>query len=383
MQKKIIALAIAAAISTPAFADTTVYGVVDAAVARITATNQLSDTQVLSGGLSTSRFGFKNVSDIDGGMKAIINLEYGLDIAQSNTAAAGAAVNTSGVGAARQQMVALGGDFGTVAAGYLQTTGYDFGVKYDTVAGSTVSPLGNVTKGGGFLIGAVAGGARAPRALAYISPSFSGVTVAVNYSTSLDPTGTINAVGNLTQASVNPSHKNDIVMLSANYAEGAAAAGLVYTKLNNNWNNKAVPPVTSVSNTTEYALGGSYDFGVAKAFATYQSQTASPAAVASTTNKAYSLSAAIPAGPGAVVVSYAANKMVATAAGVATSARGETVAYVQDLSKTVTAYGAYTRMGQDTGTAAYSVANNLVAAGFGANTGGSSSMIAAGLRVKF
>ncbi len=54
---------------------------------------------------------------------------------------------------ARQQMLAVAGDFGTVATGYLQTTGYDWPVKFDPTAGSLVSPLQSMTKGANFLIG--------------------------------------------------------------------------------------------------------------------------------------------------------------------------------------------------------------------------------------
>jgi predicted porin len=370
MQKKIIALAIAAAISTPAFADTTVYGIVDAAVAHISAAGQQGDTQVLSGGLSTSRVGVKNVSDIDGGLKAVVVLEYALNTEQQQGGSTGGASTLSGIGAARQQMVALAGDFGTVASGYLQTTGYDFGVKYDPTAGSTVSPLGNVTKGGQFLIGTVATAARASRALAYISPNLSGVTLAANYSSGLSDT-----LGNLTLANNVPATKISAYLLSANYDGGALQVGGVYAKVSN------ASTVSAATNTTvatadakEYALGGSYDFGVAKAFATYQSRTA----LGASADKAESIGAAIPAGPGAVVLSYASNKR----ANANTSARGETIAYVQDLSKTVTAYGAYTRMSQDTGSQAYSVANNVVA-NANLTLGGSSSMVAAGLRVKF
>jgi len=57
MQKKLIALAVAAAFSAPAFADVTVYGIVDAAVANVSVTGMKSDLTVISGGLSTSRLG--------------------------------------------------------------------------------------------------------------------------------------------------------------------------------------------------------------------------------------------------------------------------------------------------------------------------------------
>ena len=133
-------------------------------------TGQKGDLLAISGGLSSSRLGVKAVEDLDNGMKAVAVIEYALDTQTS-----------AGVGAARQQMLAVAGNFGTVATGYLQTTGYDWAVKFDPTSGSAVSPLQHVTSG--FVIGSAAVAARAPRAVAYISPSFGGLTVAANYTT--------------------------------------------------------------------------------------------------------------------------------------------------------------------------------------------------------
>jgi predicted porin len=352
MQKKIIALAIAAAFSAPAFADVTVYGLVDAAVAHLSADGQKSDTQAVSGGLSSSRIGVKSAEDLGNGLKAVINLEYGLDTETS-----------AGILTARQQMVGLASDFGTVATGYLQTTAWDFQNSYDPTSGSTVSPLGNLTKGGGFLIGSVAAANRAQRALAYISPNMGGVTVAVNYSTALA------GLGNLTQASTATTGlKTTATLLSVNYAGGPVAVGGVFAKL--------TPDSAGASSVKEYALGGSFDFGVAKIFGTYQSQ--SPAVGSS--NKAESIGVVVPAGPGAVVASYAKNKIATTTT--AKSAKGATIGYLYNLSATTTAYAAYSKMSQDLGTNAYSVDNNALSAGT-LTAGGSSSMLAIGLRKKF
>ncbi len=116
----------------------------------------------------------KGAEDLNNGMKAVVVLEYGLD-----TQTAGS------IGAARQQMLAVAGDFGTVATGYLQTTGYDWAVKFDPTAGSSVSPLQNVTKGSTFLIGSAAV-LLVLNALWPTSPqNLGGLTVAVNYSTAL------------------------------------------------------------------------------------------------------------------------------------------------------------------------------------------------------
>ncbi len=138
MQKKIIALAIAGLASTAAFAQSnvTIYGIADVGVAQARSSGNLTATTVRSGGLSTSRIGFKGVEDLGNGLKALFVLEYALDVDQ-NTGIGGAASRaTTGMGAAgpaRQQLVGLTGGFGTVAAGRLQTTAFDWQGKYQTL----------------------------------------------------------------------------------------------------------------------------------------------------------------------------------------------------------------------------------------------------------
>lgn len=355
MQKKIIVLAIAAAMTAPAIAlaDASVYGIVDMAAANVSGDGTKSDMNFLSGGLSTSRLGVNAAEDVGNGMKASVNLEVKLDTSQS-----------AGLGTARQQMVGLSGNFGTVNAGYLQTTGYYWAAKFNPVEGSSVSPLNNVVKGGGFLISAASGYNRLSHAIGYNSPNFSGVTIGANYSAGV---GDVTNIGHADNVAT--GLKTTAYMLSVNWEGGPAAAGFVYTKSTND----STPIVPTAS---EYALGGSYDFGVAKAFATYQSNTPSGTAN-DTASKAYSVSATAPAGPGTAVVSYAKSNMATTA----TSASGYTLAYLYDMSKTVTLYGAYSHMGQDAGTNANSVAGGAL--GTNLTAGGSSAIVAVGIRKKF
>ncbi len=361
MQKKIIALAIAAAFSAPAFADVTMYGTVDAAVAHASADGQKSDTIAVSGGLSPSRLGANASEDLGDGLKAIVNIEYGLDAQTSST------IGTAGVGNSantRQQLLGVAGGFGTVATGYLQTTGYDFAMKYDPTAESLVDPLQNVV-GQNFLIGSNAIASRAQRALAYISPSMSGVTVAVNYSTALA------GVGQLTQASNANSGKTTATLVSVNYDGGPLSLGAVYA---------ADSTFNGAGELKDYSLGGSYDFKVVKLLATYQSST--PTGLSA--NKAMSLSAVAPVGPGAIAASYAKNTMNSIA-GVACNSCGATsytLAYLQGLSKTTTAYAAVSRVSQDANTNSFSVINDVLGGGTMTN-GGSSTLLAVGLNKKF
>jgi predicted porin len=351
MQKKLIALAVVAAFSAPAFADVTTYGVIDAAVANLSADGQKSDLIAISCGLSSSRLGFKAVEDLNNGMKAVAVVEYGLD---TQTAAS--------IGAARQQMLALAGDFGTAATGYLQTTGYDWGVKFDPTAGSVISPLQSMTTS--HLIGVKAVAARAQRALAYISPNMSGVTVAVNYTTALA------GLGNLTLPSgATAGLKTTAYLASVNYDWNALSVGGVYTATNNS--------STGAAKLTEYALGASYDLTVVKLFATYQS-IKSDAAGASA-NKAMSVSAVAPVGPGAVAFSYAKSTI---GGGTNVNGSGYTVAWLQGLSKTTTFYAAVEKVTNGSAGSSYSVDNNALVAGT-LSAGASSTLLAVGLKKTF
>ncbi|OIQ98534.1 outer membrane porin protein 32 precursor [mine drainage metagenome] len=359
MQKKFIALAISAAFSAPAFAEVSMYGTVDAAVVHASADGQKSDTIAVSGGLSQSRLGVKGAQDLNNGMKAVVVLEYGLD-AQTNSTVGAPGVGNSAV--ARQQMLAVAGDFGTVATGYLQTTAYDWAAKFDPTADSLVSPLQNVTAGSTFLIGSSAIAARAQRALAYISPNMGGFIVAANYSTALA------GVGDLTQANtLVVQNKSTAFLLSGTYTAGPLAVGAVYVGATLGSSGAAAIPSLGAPNVlsteaatlsgTDIALGASYDLAVVKLFATYQtSKTGTNNVVtAAGTNKAMSVSAVAPVGPGAIAVSYAKNTIDASSTlssltkkgtGTDMGASGVTVAYLQGLSKTTTFYAAYAKTSQ-------------------------------------
>jgi predicted porin len=353
MQKKILVLAIAAAISAPAFADTTVYGLVDAAVVSAGGSGLQNNVQAVSGGLAGSRLGVKATEKLDNGLTAVAVIEFALDSETSDT-----------VGSARQKMLALAGDFGTVATGYLQTAGYDWGNKYDVVGGSSITPLGNIQAGQGFYLGSSGTAKRAQRALAYISPNMGGLVVAANYSTAFASTG------NLGYASATADTQINASLLSADYTKDAFSIGAVYLATN--------VAATAASNVTEYSLGAAYNFGVVAVKGTYQDQVKNTAGASHDT--VTSIGATLPVGSGTVAASYAISTIGTNAN---TNASGFTVAYLQGLSKTTTAYVAYNAMAQDTSTKAVSVLNSVAPMTSGIATGASTSVVAVGLSKKF
>ncbi|MDH2915862.1 MAG: porin [Gallionella sp.] len=370
MQKKIIALAVAAAFSSPAFADVGFYGIVDATVAHVSASGQKSDLIAVSGGASQSRLGVKATEDLGNGLTGVAVLEYGLDSQDSTT-----------IGAARQKMIAVAGDFGTVASGYLQTASYDFLAKYDPIYGSGSSAHSIIASG--HLVGSL--GQRAQRAVAYLSPSFGGLTFAVNYATAF--TGLGNLTKDNTTVGANSFEKDSAFLLSGNYAVDALSVGAVYASYSGG---KTAAGVAN-ANQTEFAFGGSYDLGVAKVMGTYQSMKSDAANAKA--NTVFSLAGVMPVSTGAIAVMYASNanenSSTATVSTSSVSATALTAGYLHTFTKSTTGYVVFSNVKNGANTRGYSVSSNVLGSlsALGALTtqslGGSSTLIGVGLRKKF
>ncbi|MFA5371679.1 MAG: porin, partial [Sideroxydans sp.] len=216
MQKKLIALAIAAAFSTPVLAaDASVYGIIDGGIASISSDGHESDMRAVSGGLSASRIGVNASEDLDNGMKVSINVEYGMDT-QKDTAATGPFTT-------RQEMLALSGDFGKLSTGYLHTVAFFFNLKYDPTYGSLISPLQAINSGAGSFLGTAA---RMTQTIAYATPKMGPFSAEVNYSTG----NADGANSGLASNNNTVSNKTTIMLLSGTYADGPLSVSAVYGK---------------------------------------------------------------------------------------------------------------------------------------------------------
>ena len=344
MQKKLIALAIAAAASGAAFAQTNVqiYGIADVGYVGIDRDDTKFQHNINSGVLSTSRIGFKGAEDLGNGLKAIFTLEYGL-LLDNNT---GIGASNNNAADARQQFVGLTGGFGTVVAGRLQTAGLDFTVAGSALGGSTGIGAVNLVGNDGFpLINAVS---RANNAVAYISPSFGGVTLALNHARMSET------------ASRDDLKDNSATLLAANYDGGPLTAGLVYAK-NSVEKNAAAP--FSISQTTGGIVGGTaaskansgdstewgvragYDLGVAKLQAAYQQAKIDQApGTSDRKHKRWVISATVPVTAKiAVIGEYAQAKLDQGAGNSDNKNKAFTLASTYSLSKRTTAYAAFAR----------------------------------------
>ena len=381
MQKKIIALALAAmAGSAFAQSNVTIYGVVDAGVAHMTATGLKSQNAVESGMLGGSRIGFKGVEDLGNGLKALFTLEYALAVDDNTGIGAldqtgtfsNAAGNTNWSGSvARQQLVGLTGGFGTAVVGRLQTAGYDWACGYNPLAGSALDTVGKL---GASTLLVCGNGGRANNALAYISPSFGGVTVALNHArdseaAQLSGANDVHglAVGNL---------KKDITanLVSAKYDNGPLSASVIYSRISH-------ANTSASDDISEYGLGASYDLKVVKLFGTYQSQKNNGAA--NGRDKKYSLAVAAPvSAAGTVVASYARNKLSNNTLS-SDSSSAYNLSYLHALSKRTTAYAGYTRVTNQANAAVGIVAGPTGGVSYAPTPDGNASVLGLGINHKF
>lgn len=128
MKKSALALAVLAALSLhhAAYAQTNVqvYGLIDAGVETVNhaGPDGSSMVRVVSGGKNTSRWGLRGSEDLGDGLKAVFNLEGGIEM---DTGAADGALFK------RQANVGLEGSFGRVVIGRSFTTTYELVIKFD------------------------------------------------------------------------------------------------------------------------------------------------------------------------------------------------------------------------------------------------------------
>ena len=170
MQKKIIALAIAAALTAPAlaFADATVYGVADLSIDRVnngasTATNGITTNQLVS---NASRVGVKGSEDLGGGMSVVYQME--------GTVGMDTGATTPGQLFDRDTFLGLASAAGTGIVGRHDTPYKMATRKLDLFADSAADnrkPMGNGLMGNGLQ------DARLSNVIAYVSPNLGGLTI--------------------------------------------------------------------------------------------------------------------------------------------------------------------------------------------------------------
>lgn len=251
MQKKIIALAIAAAASGAASAQTnvTIYGNIDMgwmstsgsngavpASGNVGTANQARN--FVGSAASFSYLGFKGVEDLGNGLKALFDLQYRF------TPDTGGGLTQAG-----HSYVGLTGGFGTAVAGYLDGLRYGIYGKYNPFGNYSVGNFASMTTQYD----------RAANAIAYISPAWNGLTLILATAT--------NTQGN--EGSLQGIHTDGVnsIIGSSNADDRLFSANLVYANgpLNVDLDYETTKAKGLSDSRLYVATGGvSYDFGVVK-----------------------------------------------------------------------------------------------------------------------
>lgn len=286
MKKSLLALAALAATSG-AFAQSslTINGLVDVGVQKISNDDATKEsTGLKNNGTGTSAVFFKGVEDLGGGMKAAFLLELDFNPVSSSNSNQGAGTNSAFTGTPfnGEQFVSLSGGFGEVKLGTpnaaaLSANGQSqpFGTALGSGYSGSFGRLGsNTTLGLNQYVGgpAVSGGGRIIRAektVAYVSPSFSGLSGQLEYS-----------FGNDNATTASASNTNKYMSLALRYSAGPLNAWLVSAKATSGDNAAAATIKPSDTAVSANALGANqsikwtlltanYNFGPAIAYFGY------------------------------------------------------------------------------------------------------------------
>ncbi|MES2106941.1 MAG: porin [Pseudomonadota bacterium] len=276
MKKSLLALSVLAAFAGVAHAQSsvTIYGVVDMAIQHESGASKNGATTALdSGEQSGSRIGFKGTEDLGGGLKAIFQLEMGVN-ADNGTSSQG------GLAFGRQAWVGLAGDFGSVTMGrqyapiFIATDTIDpWDAGFNSTGGGPQA--GNGTSTGG-LLGMFGTPFRTNNTVNYSTNNLGGFTGAAAYTfgEQAGDTSALRQIG-----------------LSGIYAAGPVTGAIAYHK-----SNDAAGFAKKI-----LFVGGIYDFQVAKLHAAYGKTTTD---LNTTDTKEWMIGTTVPFGAAALIATY-------------------------------------------------------------------------------
>ena len=345
----------------------TVYGLIDAGIAQTNIdynTNGIGkQNQTNIGGLqngngtgtlSGSRLGFRGTEDLGGGNRAGFVIENGLNFNNtiSPTVAATMTDSAQGVNSAslfgnvRQAYASLGNKgFGELRIGTQNSLAKDSTESIDPLAGATITGAGSLYQNSiqGFT-------GRYSQAATYQAPTMSGVTARLQ--TTVDGTNSNN--GNGTAASATPT-SNRSSSASLDFTQGPIKVAGYYERkttwyqaTSSSSTNNLVPvgmtgtAAAVLPTINSYAVGGSYDFKVAKPAIMFFNQTANGATMTSTGKTTGTLlGVTVPVNPAiSLFASYTAGKVENNGNGIYDTSGMQLVANYS-LSKRTGVYAAY------------------------------------------
>ncbi|MCS6762805.1 MAG: porin [Candidatus Protistobacter heckmanni] len=338
MKKSLLAIgALAALYVSSAIAQSiiTVYGLMDAGFRSTKGIGSSGTTFKFNGGtMTTSYFGIKGTEDMGGSNKAFFDLASLLNSGTGATIGGSASSNLFG----RSAVVGLSStSLGTLSFGHDINPSFLPTILFNAYGDSGGwSPLWhatyfNFTQFSSFTtVDSLVNDTAWDNQVKYSSPSLGSATVSLHYAP-----GGVAGDSSVANYGGNVLYFNGPLALTAYYQQ---------TKINSPGSSQTniyaagtVNGVTITANqpTNTWMVGGSYDFSVVKAFATYQDSKQSASGLEA---KVWSVSAQIPAGPGKVLAEYAGTKLTAATSKTLTE---WLVGYDYPLSKRTDVYANY------------------------------------------
>ena len=234
MNKKLIAVGIAAVLAAPfaAQAGVEVYGEARASVDFVNNNDPVTTNKDSKMSLSsnTSYLGFRGDEDLGNGLTAMWQYETGVQVDTGT-------FNTANVDS--QTFVGLGGGFGTVLAGKLNTP-YTSSTQSLDIFANTIADYNAVMGFGHDLL--------TNNTIAYVTPDMNGFHAAVGYVASSIPSG-----DNLPLSSV--QNDQDAYSVSGNYMNGPLSVVAAYESLNKLGSGAGA---SGAKDATAMKIGGSY-----------------------------------------------------------------------------------------------------------------------------
>lgn len=231
MKKSLIALAVLAASGAAmAQSSVTLFGIVDTGVSYVDNVDAAGNNKygLHNSGNATSRIGFRGVEDLGGGLKAGFWLE-GEVFADDGT--------TGGLNFKRRSTLSLMGNFGEVRLGRELTAGYSKTSSYDVFGQVGIGQFSAWSNWDGAVATGDESGVRSNNLVSYYTPNFSGFKAGVSYGFD-EQVGT--KAGRYAGGNVS-------------YDNGPLSAAVSYDRVN-----------IVGGERDAVAIGGSYNFGVAK-----------------------------------------------------------------------------------------------------------------------
>ena len=316
MNKKLLAAAVAAAVvaAPAAFADAVVYGKIHNSLDMNDSSVANSDNWTVES--RASRLGFKGSEDLGNGLKAIYQIELGVNTDGGNGQAAGGTFGNR----TRNTFVGLAGGWGTLVVGRHDTPAkMAFYAAGNELIGDSAIDLNSGTMG-------VFTEVRANNAIAYVSPNFSGFSFAAAVVPG-EETGGGNASDGIA----------DHMSLGLMYKGGGLKVALGYEELDNQAGG-AAPTAVNVDREM-WQLGASYTMGMFTVGAHYES-TDNAGFVSGTDYTAWALTGKAKFGNSSVMLVYTDSESDPSA-GLSTETDGWGLAGQHNLSKRTKVYAAY------------------------------------------